>query len=112
MEEFSLVIGDITIPVSEGLIGDSLQFVPNRFKDESLCRNAVDEHGSAIRFVPTSFIDKRMALSAVRSFGPALGWIPPEFRDYAVCLRAARNWELSSLAEHIPKEILTELRKK
>jgi len=71
--------------------GDMLRFVPEKFKTKELCTQATEQDGCALEFVPKEFKTEEFCHKAVEKKGNALEFVPEEFKTQELCTKAIKQ---------------------
>ena len=70
---------------------DALEFVPDEFMTEEICKVAVKRNGLALEFVPKDFLTEELCKIAVEDDGRALEFVPEYFSTEEICKIAIKN---------------------
>jgi hypothetical protein len=75
--------------------GAALQYVPDQFKTEKLCLQAIRKDVAAIQYIPNSMKTERFYLTVVADNGTAMQYVPDRFKTAELYLFAVENDELA-----------------
>ena len=86
--------------------GCVLEFVPDEYKTEEICKIAVQQNGYALEDVPVEYRTEEICKIAVQQNGYALEDVPVEYITEELCKIAIHEtgWSL----EYVPVEYITE----
>lgn len=85
--------------------GSFLVYVPEDFKTENMCMNAVNNDPMAIRYVPEKFLSRALIISSISKNGICLQYIPINLRNIELCEIALNNNPLA--LRYVPLELIT-----
>ncbi|MDR2583667.1 MAG: DUF4116 domain-containing protein [Fibromonadaceae bacterium] len=86
--------------------GIMLEYVPEKFKTKELCTEATEQYGCALEFVPKEFKTEEFCRKAVEQDGCALEFVPEEFKTEELCVKAVKQngWAL----KYVPEKFKTQ----
>lgn len=70
---------------------DNLRRVPAAFKNETVCRAALEDYGGALQYFPPELLTAENCQKAVAQHGAALAFVPKELITRDLCILAAKN---------------------
>jgi len=86
--------------------GDMLRNVPEKFKTKELCTEAIEQDGNALEYVPMEFKTEEFCHKAVEKKGSALEFVPEELKTQELCTKAIK--QNGSALEFVPEKFKTQ----